>query len=100
MRTRTTSSSSPRLAITRLEDRVTPAITVNFINGVLSVLGDGAADTIAVNQANGQISVSGFGQTFSTAMVRSITIDGGDNHDIITVGEFYDKAAGGQIIFT
>ncbi len=85
MRTRTTSSSSPRLALTQLEDRLTPAITVNFLNGVLSVLGDGAADTIAINQANGQISVSGFGQTFAASMVRSITVDGGDNHDIITV---------------
>ncbi|MFO0808694.1 MAG: FG-GAP-like repeat-containing protein [Gemmataceae bacterium] len=85
MRTRTSSSSRPRLAITRLEDRVTPAVAVTFVNGVLNAIGDGAADTIAVNQVNGQITVSGTTQTFAASQVRAIAIDGGDGDDTITL---------------
>ena len=44
MRTRSLGSSRLRLALTRLEDRTVPAVTATLLNGVLSVLGDSAAN--------------------------------------------------------
>ena len=55
MRTRSPSTSRPRLALTRLEDRAVPAVTATLLNGVLCVLGDGGANAITVGLANGQI---------------------------------------------
>ena len=82
MRTRTKESLRPRLALTALEDRTVPSVTASVVNGVLTILGDGASNVINVGGANGQISVAGVGQFGG---VRSITVDGGDGDDTITV---------------
>ena len=55
MRTRTPSSARSRLALTRLEDRTVPAVTATLLNGVLSVLGDGAGNAINLAQAQALI---------------------------------------------
>jgi uncharacterized protein YkwD len=84
MRSHLQSSSRSRLELTRLEDRTVPAVTASLVNGVLTVLGDSAANAIDVGYANGQISVSGVG-FFTAANVRSIAVDGGDGDDVINV---------------
>lgn len=85
MRTRNQCRTFSRLAVTRLEDRTVPAVTASLVNGILTVLGDGAANAINLGLANGQITVSGVTQTFSAAGIRGITVDGGDGDDTITV---------------
>jgi uncharacterized protein YkwD len=85
MHTRTPRRVRARLAVTRLEDRTVPAVTATLRSGVLSILGDAAANVINVGLANGQITVSGVAQTFAANQVTSITVDGSDGDDVITV---------------
>src|SRR5262249_55951870 len=54
-------------------------------DGVLTLLGTTGTDTIQVTQTNGSIAISGVSQTFSTASVGAIVIDGDQGNDIITV---------------
>jgi uncharacterized protein YkwD len=82
---RTPSSPRTRIALTRLEDRTVPAVTAALAHGVLSVLGDGAANQISVALVNGQVTVSGVAQTFAATAVAGVTVDGGDGDDVITV---------------
>jgi uncharacterized protein YkwD len=85
MRTRIQGSPRSRLALTRLEDRTVPAVTASLVNGILTVLGDGAANAITITAGNGQINVANVG-VYSAASVRAITVDAGDGDDTITVG--------------
>lgn len=85
MRARVPSPRRQRLGLTRLEDRTVPAVTASLVNGILTVLGDAAANNIPLGLSNGQITVSGVTQTFSAAAVRGITVDGGDGDDVISV---------------
>jgi uncharacterized protein YkwD len=56
------------------------------LNGVLTVLGDSAANNIQVSLAGGNLVVSPTGQTFASNLVNTITIDGGQGDDTIVVG--------------
>jgi uncharacterized protein YkwD len=85
MRTRIQGSPRSRLAVTRLEDRTVPAVTASLVNGILTILGDGAANAITITAGNGQINVANVGM-YSAASVRAITVDAGDGDDTITVG--------------
>jgi uncharacterized protein YkwD len=82
MRPRILGSPRSRLSVTRLEDRTVPAVTASLVNGILTVLGDGAANTIDIGFGNGQINVSNVG-VYAATGVRGITVDGGDGNDII-----------------
>jgi uncharacterized protein YkwD len=86
MRTRTKRPSRARLDLMRLEDRTVPAVTASFVNGQLTVYGDGANNAIVFNQANGQYTIGGVTQTYAVSAVRAVTIDAGDGNDTITVG--------------
>src|SRR5262249_10860023 len=85
MRSRHPGSLRSRLALTPLEDRTTPAVTASLVNGILTVMGDSSANLISVGLTGGQITVSGVSQTFAAANVGSLTVDGGDGNDTITV---------------
>src|SRR5262245_17906591 len=87
MRTRATGSPRSRLALLYLEDRTLPAVTASVVNGVLTVLGDGASDRITLGLSSGQFTVSGVAQTFSAAAVRAITVDGGAGDDSVEVSQ-------------
>lgn len=74
-----------RLAVHHLESRITPAITSNLLNGVLTVLGDSVANSISVNLNGGNLVVSSTGQSFASSAVTAIVVDGGVGNDTITI---------------
>lgn len=74
-----------RLNILHLESRLTPAVTANLLNGVLTVLGDSAANSLAVNLSGGNLVVSPLGTSFPSASVSTIVVDGSIGNDTITI---------------
>jgi Ca2+-binding RTX toxin-like protein len=82
------------LQVEQLETRLVPAVYANFAAGVLTVLGDSAANSIAVSaDANGGLQVSNngnavnirtYGATPDVAATNLITIDGRAGNDTIT----------------
>jgi uncharacterized protein YkwD len=77
---------SAQLRVQHLESRVTPAVTATLLNGVLTILGDSAANSIQVTLSGGNLVVSSTGQSFASSSVSTITIDGGQGDDAIYVG--------------
>src|SRR5262245_19872804 len=73
-----------RLALLPLDDRTLPAVTPSAVNGVLTVLGDDAANAVTITQANGQITVANVG-AFPVASVRALTVDAGAGDDTVTL---------------
>lgn len=66
--------------IEQLEPRDCPA-TVNFFNGILTVLGTDSSDTITIAQSGGTVSVAG--QSFAAASVQRIVVSAGGGDDYV-----------------
>ncbi len=96
MRTRSQSSPRSRLDLLALEDRTLPAVSVSYINGILTVQGDAGDDRIGITQSGGQVVVTNTGQAFNAAGVRALTVDGGDGNDYISIDA---SVAVGALVF-
>jgi Ca2+-binding RTX toxin-like protein len=97
-------SVPPRLALEPLEDRATPAVTATFAFGVLSVVGDAAANDIVVSaDAAGRLQVTSdgeavpirsFGRVATTANTLLVAVNGrGGDDAIATDASLGDTAA-------
>src|SRR5262245_11346625 len=74
-----------RLQVLSLESRLTPAVTANLLNGVLTLLGDTTANNLAVNLSGTNLVVSPVGTSFASISVSTIVVDGGAGNDTITI---------------
>ncbi len=74
-----------QLRIQHLENRLTPAVTATLLNGVLTVLGDSAANSVQISLSGANLVVSSTGQSFASSAVGTIAIDGGQGNDSITI---------------
>lgn len=74
-----------RLTVHHLESRLAPAITSNLLNGVLTVLGDSGHNALTVNLSGANLVVAQTGQSFASASVTAIVVDGGVGNDTITI---------------
>lgn len=74
-----------RFDVLHLESRITPALTANLLNGVLTVLGDSAANSVTVNLSGSNLAVSPLGSTFASSSVSTIVVDGGIGNDTIAI---------------
>ena len=117
--TNTRTAARRRLFLTPLEDRTTPAATLSFSDGALSIIGSGQADTLQVGaNGNGTLIVTDSGAGDQTLTVTqpfpgaagdgsnevtidlnevdivSVTADGGCGDDEITLGT-WDIGTGG-----
>jgi Ca2+-binding RTX toxin-like protein len=98
-----------RLQVDQLEDRLAPAVTAFFFNGILLIAGDGAADNILVADANkdgvievtdNDIGVAISGGTPTKANTASVVINAGDGNDTITLDKTLNTLdANGKLAF-
>jgi Ca2+-binding RTX toxin-like protein len=103
-------STPAQLALEALEYRVTPAVTALFSTGLLSVVGDAAANTIVVSaDANGNLQVTNNGQavqirsvfgTPNRASLQTINVDARGGNDMITLDRSLNtRDATGRLVF-
>lgn len=84
---------SARLRVCTLESRLTPAVTSTLLNGVLTVLGDSAANNLQVNLSGSNLVVPATGKSFPSASVTTIVVDGQSGDDTITIGAGITQSA-------
>src|SRR5438445_7294715 len=74
IRKRSVAGRSGRLRIERLEDRLTPAVTTTFHNGLLSVLLDAAHDTASIAVVGSDVEVRDrHNDLISTTATKTVT---------------------------
>jgi hypothetical protein len=74
------------LSLLALENRITPAASISFLNGNLTVTGDNTANVIEVSGAAGSASVNVNGVFRGTyAITGRLTVNGGNSSDTILV---------------
>lgn len=100
---------SPRLVLEQLESRLVPATQAIFNSGILTVLGDNAANQIVVAaDASGNLQVTDRGQAVAIqgnpslatrANLQTVVIDGGAGNDRISTDRSLNTMGPGGLVF-
>lgn len=94
-----TSRLRPRLAVESLEARDTPAVTVAFAGGNLTVIADHVGRFIQINPNGTKIAVVADGRPMgSYAVTGNLTVRGGNGGDAIQFNTFTGPAIPGNVM--
>ncbi len=96
--------TQPRFRVQCLEDRVTPAVTAFLNTGILSVVGDAAANNISVQaDASGIVSVTAdgadvaisnpFGGSLNRANLSLVSVQGKGGDDVLYIAKSLNNGA-------